>query len=187
MLKLNMISMIAVLVVSMTALGAEKESKVASRSLSETANSSAEKTLSLQSYLHNAYDMSRLRVEKSVVADKKCGDAYFLSVIVPSFWNSVQAETEYYVQTMTKESQDRLYDAIKTNLAVRGLPACLLQDQFYAPNINFPISYIYHYNPDYTTVSISGKMQDIPSGQLCSGVGQRQYTSCLNVQDPYGN
>jgi hypothetical protein len=143
-------------------------------------------TQSLETYLRSAYDLKHLLVEKSVSQDKTCGDAYFVELKARSFLNNVQVEMDYYVQTLTKQSQDRLYDAIKANYETKGLPKCLLQDQFYMPNSGI-IIYAYNYDPDYTTVNVPVIVGPIPQDMPCAKEIQRPVTSCWNVEDPYKN
>jgi hypothetical protein len=186
--KFSLILILSVLTTSSDAFSsATRVEKVLSRELNQTTARSIEKTISLETYLQSAYNKSKLRVEKSIAKDGFCGEAYFISVFVPSYRNSVQVEAEYYFQTLTKESQDHLYDAIAKNLSTKGLPACLLQDQYYSPDSEFFTYYKYNYDPDYTTVGISAKMLDLPADHQCASKAQRQYTSCWNIEDPYTN
>ena len=128
-----------------------------------------------------AYDRQLMKIEKSVIKDGQCGDVYFLDFKVRGFWSEVQAELDFYVQTLTRGQQERLYDAIKKNYPTKGLPKCLRQDQF---EQDFA-SYSYHYDPDFTTVNIPVASVAVPAGYPCAGQVLRPLTSCWDIKDPY--
>ena len=142
---------------------------------------------SLETYLATAYDRSALRFEKSVFKDLQCGDAYFIDIKVPSFWNDIQVDTDYYVQTLTHEAQERLYQALKKNYAKKGLPKCLLADQFETPMAGAFIAYRYNYHPDFTTVMVPAAERDVPANFPCANSIMRPLTSCWNLADPYSH
>ncbi len=146
----------------------------------------SDETISLTDYLNRiaAYNRDAMKIEKMVIADSLCGDAYFLEFTVSGFWNDIQAKVEFYVQTLTQESQERLFTTITSNYSAKGLPQCLLDDMFFT---EAPMSFNYHYDPDFTTVAIPVSFKPVPSGYACSGYIERPMTSCWNIEKPYGD
>lgn len=154
------------------------------RSEAKVLNSAPYKTEALGQLLGEvaAYDMNRLKVKQSVVKDSVCGDAYFVDIIVHGFRNFVQARIDFYAQTYTKAQMDRLYNAIQKNYPTKGLPACMLNSQYYPHLLTV---YTYHYDPDMTTVLLPAKNQIVPAPYECAGRIERPVTDCWNVKDPY--